>query len=667
MKPIVIDFETYWAPDYSLSVKPWTTQTYIRDKRFKVHGAGIKNGKDGKSVWVPGPLLPQVFAKLDIPNSALVGHHLNFDGSILAWHYGYVPARYVDTLAMSRAVIGQHSSRHSLHATAGLLLDGLDKYPGFLTETRGVRTLPPDMEKRLATYCAGPVSPCGRYAGDVILTWEVLKKMYPYVSAKELDYMDWTIRIFTQPQILLDTDMLWQYHRDVVASKEKILADLGLENRDMLMSAERYADALRQLGVAPPMKWSKPTKKNPEGAPTYAFAKTDEGHKELLDHPDYRVQSLVAARMAVKSTQEETRSLKYAVASELGPWPVHINASGAKNTQRGSGGDGGGGNPQNLKRGGVLRDTLMAPEGKVFIVPDFSQIEARITLWLGSKMPNANMEREALLNLMRGDDIYGWFGSHIYGMEITKESHPYERQVAKSAVLGLGFGMGDERFIEYCAIMGVKDMTPELAKRVKNLYRSMFSGVKQFWDVCNKNLLPSMVAGTQLYLPNEEFKTIKLGKDIFDHAAIVLPNGLMIKYPHLTKGENGWKYKDGQGDKNWVKLFGGKVTENIVQALAGVMAREATVELHEPGYIDVVHTVHDELPTLIDTTPDIVAYLKRKKLNSMRSKADRVPNPLPSNAITDRIVHCMTKERSYMPGLPIAVEYDFGYRYGDCK
>jgi DNA polymerase len=639
------------------------------DDKFKVHGAGI-TVPGRPSVWVPAKYLPDVLNRLDLPNNAMVGHNLHFDGSIMAWKYGILPKLYIDTLALSRALLGQHLARHGLTYVAEFLC-GVSKFPGFLTETRGVRDLPPDMEQRLAKYCVGVQE--GNYAGDCELTLMILKRLLPYMPYDELLAQDWSIRIFTDPKIFLDEDMLWQYHREVVESKQNILKTVGLDNRDTLMSADKYADALRTLGVEPPTKiTAKGVRLKDQGVqPTlenkgigYACAKTDPEHKDLLEHDDSRVQALVAARLEVKSTIEETRSIKYARAAQYGPWPVHLNASGAKNTHRFSGGSGGGGNPQNWKRGGTIRDSIYAPEGKVIIVPDLSQIEARITLWLGSHMSETNMEMEALAKLLSGEDIYSWFGSHIYGMEITKSTHPYERQVSKSGVLGLGFGMGEERLIAYARGQGVNDMTPELALRVKQLYRAMFTGVKAFWKACDKQLLPAMMEGYECVLPNSQHPIIFSAKDIMGSPAIGVPGGLQIKYPDLDRGEHGWSYRDGNSR---VKLFGGKVTENIVQCIAGRILRTIILKINTPGVIDVWTNVHDEAPALIDETPDITEYLRLKAYNNSVPKAERVPNPLPENDITRRITAAFTETPSFMPGLPLGVEYDFGYRYGDCK
>jgi hypothetical protein len=665
---VVIDYETYWTSEYSLSSKKnrMTTQRYIWDERFSAHGAGIKVGFR-PSVWVPGPKLPMVFDKLQLHKRPVIGHHLNFDGGITAWRYNTYPKLYIDTLALARSVIGQHSHRFGLENVAQIVL-GKGKFPGFLQESRGHTwdMMPQHVRDRLIKYCCGPYE--GQYGSDTEMTFDIARLLLPWVPKDELKVQDWTIRIFTDPKVYLDSDMLWQYHNEVKLDKIRHLERAGLDSRDTLMSNEKYANALIHLGVEPPMKMSGPTKTHPNGRMTFAFAKTDPDHKALLEHDDPRVQAIVAARMAVKTTIEETRSLKYAEAADLGvPWPIHLNASGAKNTHRFSGGAGAGGNPQNWTRGGVIRDSVMAPEGKVFVVPDLSQIEARITLWFGAYMPGYNLEWEALETLRKGDDIYSWFGSHLYGMQISKKTHPLERQVSKSGVLGLGFGMGAPRLVIYAHGQNIHNMDLALANRVKEMYRSMFSGVVQGWKACD-NILVSLMNGWEHNLPSDEMPLVYASTDYFGSPAITLPGGLQIKYPGLTREGRQWIYMDGNTK---VKLFGGKVFENIVQGTAGRILREIILEVQEPGYIDVWTNVHDEAPVLIDIDDEIRNYLEVKAYNEALpkelQKTQWVNNPLPCPPPVQKIKDAMTRDIPYMPGLPLAMEYDFGYRYGDCK
>lgn len=655
MKAIVLDFETFFGDGYSLSLKNITTESYIRDPKFKVHGVGIKID-GGPSKWVTARLVKPVLDKLELHKHMVIGHNLPFDGSILGWHYGIYPKLYVDTLALSRALVGPHSTRHGLKYVAQLLC-GMTKMDE-LSKSYNIRDLSPALEARIAEYCVGAPryveatsDVAGHWeAGDTELTWAVFKKLMPHFPRQEIMAMDWTVRVFTDPKLLLDTDMLQQYIEELKVQKQQALEDAGLTTREILMSNPKFAAALENLGVTPPTKITK------TGRVTFAFAKTDEGLKDLLEHENPTVQALVAARLEHKSTIEETRATLYHSASLRGFWPVGYNYAGAQVTQRYSGNKGGGGNPQNLKRGGTLRRCIYAPEPYVLGVADLSQIEARITLWLGMQISGPDGEEAKALKVMeQGGDIYGWFGTRIYSKPINKKDTPAERQVSKSAVLGLGFGMGPDRFIEYCKQSNIYGITPEFAEFIVGLYRNTFTGVRAFWKQCTKAVNGMMQGVIDTPLPMQGVSLVTTCLDpIFQQPAIRLPNGLCIKYPGLSKnGEGEVTYLDGA---KTVKLFGGKVTENIVQAVAALVMREQKIELHK--YYPVQMTTHDELVSLVPEQDDDI-----KEWNETKGKLEVVT----LGPYTELVTKIMTKPVPYLPGLPLGIEASTAIRYGDAK
>lgn len=550
MNIVYWDFETFYGREYTLS--KMTTQSYVLDERFRAHGGSIAVN-DGPIKWIPRQHIPAVMQRIDWSRTALCGHNLMFDGSILAWHYGVRPALYLDTLGMARALVGAHSARHGLTYVAQLLLgEGKLDDGTALANTLDIYEPEGDLLRRLARYCDH----------DVYLTRGILKKMLPHFPKNELKVLDRTVRRFCEPRVYLDGDMLNEYLEMLGQRKEQVLINAGLENRDVLMSNDKFAAALENLGVMPP------TKINAKGKVTFAFAKTDEGLKALLEHDNPDVQALVAARLEVKSTIEQTRAQRFLEASELGAFPIPVNYAGANVTQRDSGADKL--NMKNLTRGGTLRMSIYAPAGYIFVVSDLSQIECRITLWLGSQMPRSKgMEAESLELMRNGGDLYSWFGSLIYGYEINKKDHPLERQIAKSAVLGLGFGMGKDKFIIYCKSQGI-NMTEELAERVVKLYRQTYTGVVQYWYSCGNML--SAIANDQDYaLPSPELPVFRAGRDpLMNGPAIVKPGGLCIKYPGLAKDADGWTYQQGSTIS---KLFGGKVTENCLSGETEVLTR----------------------------------------------------------------------------------------------
>lgn len=650
MQPIVCDFESYYGDGYSLSLKEVTTESYVRDSRFRAHGVGIKIGNN-KSFWVTHNKLPDILPRLHLEKHMLIGHNLQFDGFILSHHFGIFPKLYVDTLALSRALIGPHLHRHGLKYVAEKLC-GMTKMDE-LSKSYNIRELPPELEARIADYCIGePRQIDGKwYAGDTELTWAIFKKLFPHFPRTELESLDWTIRAFTDPKLYLDTEMLKEYGERLAIDKREALINAGLDSRELLMSNDKFAAALEALGVEPPTKISAKT-----GKISFAFAKTDEGLQSLLEHPDPQVQALVAARLAHKSTIEETRTAAYLAASQRGAWPVAYNYAGATVTQRYSGNRGGGGNPQNLKRGGTLRDAIYAPEGFVIGVPDLSQIEARITLWLGMQLTGPDGEEAKALRVMsEGGDIYGWFGSRIYGMTINKYDTPLERQISKSAVLGLGFGMGPGRFIDYCKQNNIYGVTPEFAEHTVKLYRNTFTGVKKFWMQCTKAINAMLDGQVGIALPFEGIELVSTQLDpIFKQPAILLPSGLYVKYPGLSKNAEGEvSYTDGTKS---VKLFGGKVTENIVQAVAGWIMRMQSNEVNR--VYPVVMSTHDEIPSLIPEQDDDL-----KEWNDEKEKMEVIQE----GAYTKFVKEIMTRPIPQLPGLPLGVEVGTAVRYGHAK
>lgn len=656
MKAIVLDFETFYGDGYSLSLKDVTTESYIRDPRFWVHGVGVKiNG--GPSKWVTAKYVEPVLRSLNLHEHMVIGHNLPFDGSILGWRYGIYPKVYVDTLALSRALVGPHSARHGLKYVAQLLcnMTKMDE----LSKSYNVERLSPALEARIADYCVGAprwventADVAGGHweAGDTELTWAVFQKLMPHFPREEIMAQDWTIRVFTDPWLQLDTQLLEHYQRELAERKKQALIDAGLEDRKVLMSNPKFAEALERLGVEPPTKITK------AGKVAFAFAKTDEGLKALLEHPSEEVQALVAARLEHKSTIEETRTSNYLAASRRGAWPVGYNYAGAAVTQRYSGNKGGGGNPQNLKRGGTLRRAIYAPEGYVIGVADLSQIEARITLWLGMQITGPDGEEAKALKIMEeGGDIYGWFGTRIYGKPINKKDTPAERQVSKSAVLGLGFGMGAGRFIDYCKQSNIYGITPEFAEFIVSLYRNTFVGVKKFWSQCTKAINAMMQGQVDVPLPMNGVELVRTCLDpIFGQPAIKLPNGLCIKYPGLNKdGDGQVTYQDGN---MFVNLFGGKVTENIVQAVAAYVMRQQKMEVNK--YYPVVLTTHDELGSKVPEADDDTREWNEEKQKWVVTQ---------KGPYTLKVTEIMTRPVSYLPGLPLGIESDTAIRYGDAK
>ena len=209
--------------------------------------------------------------------------------------------------------------------------------------------------------------------------------------------------------------------------------------RAIVGSAEKCAALLRALGVEPPTKTSPTT-----GKETYAFAKTDEAFKALLEHDDLRVRAVAECRLQTKSTLEEGRTERFIKIAERGTLPIPLRYYAA-HTGRWGGDDKI--NLQNLPRSGELKNAIRAPIGYKIIDSDSSQIEARTLAWLA--------EQDDLTQAFEdGQDVYKIMASAIYNKpeaDISKQ----ERFVGKTTILGCGYGMGAKKFQAQLAAMNV--------------------------------------------------------------------------------------------------------------------------------------------------------------------------------------------------------------------
>ena len=119
MNIITLDFETYFDSDYTLS--KMTTEAYIRDPRFEVHGVGVRSDVLG-SFWSNEEEFRQgMVTSFDWSKTAVLCHHAAFDGLILSHRYGIKPARWLDTLSMAAYLFpGQPRSLEALAQRFGL-------------------------------------------------------------------------------------------------------------------------------------------------------------------------------------------------------------------------------------------------------------------------------------------------------------------------------------------------------------------------------------------------------------------------------------------------------------------------------------------------------------------------------------------------------------------
>jgi DNA polymerase III epsilon subunit-like protein len=269
MDLITADFETYYSKDYSLS--KMTTEEYIRDPQFEVVGVSVKVN-NGAPEWASGTMgqIKKYLQGFNWSGSMMLAHNTRFDGAIMSWHFGIQPKALADTMHMARALHGVEASA-SLKAVA-------ERYGVGVKGTEVVRA----MGKRRLDFTDEELSTYGDYCiNDVNLTFKLFTKMVKKFPKKELKLIDATLRMFTDPILVLDAGRLHAHLAAVKERKEMLLTEAGIGDKKDLMSNPKFAHMLETFGVTPPMKISPAT-----GKEAFAFAKTDEAFKALLEHDD---------------------------------------------------------------------------------------------------------------------------------------------------------------------------------------------------------------------------------------------------------------------------------------------------------------------------------------------------------------------------------------------
>jgi DNA polymerase len=638
---ITLDFESYYSGTYGF--RTHTTVEYVRDPQWQTICVGMRletiEGAEfvAMEAWEFEAWLDEGGREL-LNSSAILAHNAPFDLYVLSYHYNVHPVFILDTLSMARPIhgteVGKSLEKLADHYEVGKKGDEAIKSIGKRRED-----FTQEEWTRYAAYCMQ----------DCRLTYALLERMLADgFPTDELKLIDITVKMFTEPSVVLDEARMEQFHASEVERKRELLAELG-QDKFVLMSNEKFARLLQSLGVVPPMKWSTKKKKD-----DFAFAKTDVEFTALGEHKNPKVRAAVAARLGVKSTINETRASRLLRMGRNGQrLPLMLLYCGA-HTTRWSGGDKM--NPQNWERvdeelgEGTIRLSILAPVGYQIVAGDSGQIEARVTAWVTGQDNIVEAFRDKR-------DVYSEFASVVYGRHVDRKKNPDDVEpgrVAKICVLGLGYGMGFAKFSAtmLSGPMGGKPVhfgqdalatmrvdyrkflsDPERVAKAQAIpcpqgldilvhtavcwhlvetYRANNAAITRFWYEVAPAILDTMFTLEPGEV--EELGALKVTKD-----AIILPSGLSLKYPGLRREERGDKYggwdysyrapkyapkkpKKGADPMAPIlvphqRLYGGLLLENISQALARVIVGEqllAVAPLYKP-----VTTTHDEIVLVV--------------------------------------------------------------------
>ena len=283
----------------------------------------------------------------------------------------------------------------------------------------------------------------------------------------------------------------------------------------------------------------------------------------------------------------------------------------------------------------MIRGCIIPDEGNKLMWVDYASVEARGVAWLAG-------QKDLVSLFSANGKIYEEMASKVFNVpvqDIGKDSK--ERFIGKTVVLGCGYSMGALRFRQQCAAMGT-DIDEELAQRAVDAYRQGYPMIPALWRGLNNACIASVESmGTKTtyqsvqFMADRHWLVIRLpsGRKLFYRTPRIIqvsgpfgdrPN---IEYMSVNSFTKKWQ---------WERTFGGKLTENIVQALCRDLIADAMLRLDRNGY-EVIASVHDEVICEV---------------------------PVDGHYTLDEMTKLMCELPDWATGFPLSAEGKEGKRYG---
>ena len=642
-KVLIIDFETFYDQDYSLG-KKMSTIEYITDPRFDFTGVGTAESPDFVPRFCPKSqdylvliydhiaCLQNAYG-LNLERCTVVAKNCKFDITILAEKFGIIPPYVIDIDDLLR----HYDARMSHRMKDVTKMFGLQP-KGKTVQFKGLHYEDMDDETKaaLVEYCIN----------DVEIENSLFQILLPMVTNPEIEIpvARHTLDLYLKPKIKFDFEKATDLKLKMLIEMKRMVDRTGFENKDLSgnLSFVRILQAMLPHDELIPVKAGKPGKNmilllgKPGVIP--AFAKDDRGFQELLVHPDETIRNLCVARQAVKSwplhIKRITNMTNQAKASG-GLLRVPLNYYGA-HTGRWSGG--GGINLQNLGgrgRGGqgthpliaAMRSLLGCLDGTILGIADSAQIEARILAWF------ANQE-DLIKGFANGEDIYSVFATTLFNSAVYKpkenEIPPVKkllkirRGFGKDAILGCGYGMGTNKFYENCVTNS--DLRPlfdsgeydwDFIDQLIHTYRNTYKQIPEFWSAVEKAfkfVIKYPHEQTQVSRKyDEDGNAAGFRLKFFNQKGTVhlqLPSGRELTYRHCSLKQT---TRGSQIRWHYGHLWGGSITENIVQACARDLLAYWILEVDAIKLPIVLHS-HDEIVCMlqkndVDTLDDMLRIM----------------------------------------------------------
>lgn len=594
---LLIDFETYFDKEYSFNTL--STIEYVKDKRFECLGFGVWESSHDIQNWYGKPSVKgqleyyrRIYGK-NFENVTLVVQNAFFDPLVLTHHFNISPEYIIDIKHLDRHIEARAS--HSLKDMA--IRWKLSDVKGDTKQFEGLHWRDikgePKYELPLIDYCLN----------DVTLEKELLFKLLPQISRPEIELplMNHTHKMYLQPTLKLN---MAKARALIPKMRVKMSQSTGNYDKKEISGTISFTKMMIKAmpdGEKIPVKEGKPTKNmipltGPKLIP--AFSKSDPDIDKLRFHKYDEVRNLINAKLALKSWPTHIKKLQNLIRQSKAwdGWlgvPIHYYGG---HTGRFSGAEGI--NVQNFAERvdplmGEIKKCIEAPDNHTLIIGDLSQIECRDLAYMSG-------QTDLLECFEDKGDPYSEFATQIFKEDVRKPTKDdpkdlydllfLRRYIGKQAVLGLGYGMGDERFFnqiqEYDVVRTlVKNGTLDqnFAEGVVKLYRDLHPYIIHYWEEVEKNFkwvvryphdTRTMDCGLKFW---SEGKTVR----------IQLPSGRIQNYPRSILRNNTLQWQYG-------KLYGGLLVENITQACSRDIFIEGLLNCVEEDLCPVMH-VHDSM------------------------------------------------------------------------
>ena len=224
----------------------------------------------------------------------------------------------------------------------------------------------------------------------------------------------------------------------------------------------------------------------------------------------------------------------------------------------------------------------------MLVALDQRQIEARILAWLA--------DERSLIEAYRNDeDTYSSLATKLFGRPIDKENDPIERFVGKVCSLGLGYSMGPARLQKTLksGAMGAPINLPiEQCQHYVNTFRTTYPSIVMLWRAADDAVRHMVQA--DIHTPPMQWGPMR----VFS-CSIELPDKTLLQYPGLRYNMGDEEDRDPRFEywsgKYWTRIYGGKLVENVVQALAKIVIADSVLFAATLPDTLLALLVHDEI------------------------------------------------------------------------